>query len=254
MATLSEITSFLNQTLATEPCSDPSVDGLQVDAGKSEIKKIGYAVDSGLSIIESAVKKNLDLLLVHHGLFWRGTTEPLIGPFGQKIRLLIEGKCSLYASHLPLDGHPVLGNGAQLAKRLHMTNVMPYLKHSGVHVGVRGTFASPRALSSISETLSTLPGAVTPLVLPFGKKEVQSCAIVTGAGGFALEECVQDGIDLLISGEPKQSVYHRAKEANISAIFAGHYATETVGVAAVAALLKEKFNVDVAFIDEPTGI
>lgn len=254
MANFNEIITFLDATLHEKPSADSSINGLQIDAATQNIKRVGYAVDSGLSIIQQAIAKKVDLLIAHHGVFWHGSTYPIVGAFGEKVRLLIDNHCSLYASHLPLDGHPTLGNGAQIADFLSLKNKKPYMLYKDLFVGAQGQFKKPVSISEICEKLAALPGANTPLVLPFGKQKILSVAIVTGSGSFAVEQCAKDGIDLLISGEPKQQAYHEAKELGLSVIFAGHYATETVGVKAVAELVAKKFKINSVFIHEPTGI
>lgn len=253
-AVLTSIVQHLDQLLESSTYKDYGINGLQVDSGRSQIRTIACAVDSGLTVIEKAVEQSADLLIVHHGLFW-GYAAALTGPLGSKVRLMMQKGCSLYASHLPLDGHLEFGNAAQIAKLLKATSIEGAYTHENKTIGVKSKWQSPLSLESISETLSLISGATRPpLVLSFGKREISSAAIITGSGGSLLGQVLASGVDLFITGEPKQELFYTLKEHGVNAIFAGHYATETFGVRALAHVLVERFRVDSIFIDEPTGI
>lgn len=257
MAQLSDIVSFLDETLKISAFPEPSLNGLQVEATplSREIKKIAFSVDAGLSVFEEAVRHQADLLLVHHGLFWKGENKTITGALAEKITLLLRYSCSLYAAHLPLDGHTNLGNAAQIAHQIGLTNCVSFPFNQGLPVGIRGEFPTPLSLNEVKERLSfLLPYHPHPHYLEFGKKEVQQIAIVTGSGSFAIPPCAENGIDLLIAGEAKQHAYHDAKEARINVFLCGHYATEIWGVKATAELLEKTFSLETVFINEPTGI
>lgn len=253
MAHLPAMTEFLDRWLNTSAFSDSSRNGLQVDSGVGEVSRVAVAVDSGLSIIAGAIAQKAQLLVVHHGLLW-GAENPIAGPFGLKVRTLINGGCSLYASHLPLDAHPEVGNNVELARAVGLSYLEPYMPYKGSLLGIRGRTLSPRSLDWFVGQVSTFPGAKPCLTLPFGPPTISTVGVVTGSGLVALEESARLGLDLFITGEPKQSAYHEAKELGINVLFAGHYATETFGVRAVGARLKEDFGIEPLFIDEPTGI
>jgi dinuclear metal center YbgI/SA1388 family protein len=253
MANAAEISQFLDELLNTPLFRDDSQNGLQVESKPVKIKRVAVAVDSGLSIINKAIKLKCQLLIVHHGIFWN---KPYLlnGILGKKIRLLLESGCSLYASHLPLDSHLKYGNAAQLAKFLEIGELKPFCLYHSNYVGVKGVSKKLTSLRELSERSKKLTGSIEPIVLPFGKKDIKNIGIVTGSGSFALEDCANEGLDVLISGEAKQSVYHTAKELGINAIFAGHYATETFGVIELGKVLEKKFKVKSLLIDEPTQI
>ena len=232
---------------------DVSLNGLQVDSGRATISKVVIAVDSGLSVIQKAVQEEADLLIVHHGLFW-SEAQALIGPFGDKIRTLFEGKCSLYASHLPLDAHHDVGNNFELARFFELDRIQPFGDYKGQFIGAEGMTKTPSTLQNFVDRCRAMPGAITPLVLPFGPSKIEKVAFLSGSGVSAMREAGEKGIDLFISGEPKQEAYHIAKELNLNAIFAGHYATETFGVKALARVIEKDFEIKTSFIDEPTGI
>lgn len=252
---LSELVQFLDSELQTARFSDIALNGLQVESPRSEVTQVAFAVDSGLSVIEAAVASDADLLIVHHGLFW-DTVEPLVGPLAKKAALCLKNGLSLYASHLPLDGHPVLGNAAQIATSvLEAHEVAADFEHHGSPVGVVATLKNPMPLEQIAHRLGSCDGVTAPpLLLPFGKKSISTVGIVTGSGSAMIPSVARRGIDLLISGEPKQAAYHLARELECSVIFMGHYASETFGVRALQRVLETRFGVKTYWISQPTGI
>lgn len=253
MAALSEVVKFLDNLLSPDLFQDLSLNGLQVEGGKSEVQKVALAVDAGLSVIERATEAHADLLLVHHGFFW-GEALAVAGPHGKKIATLLKHTCSLYASHLPLDAHLEVGNAAELARFFGLTEIEPFFEYRGTKIGVKAAFKSALPLEDFVNKAALLSPNRAPLVLPFGKPTVRSVGIVTGSGSSALGICALEGLDLLISGEPRHEAYHRAKELSINAIFAGHYATETFGVRALGAKLEQSFKIKTVFIEEDSGI
>jgi putative NIF3 family GTP cyclohydrolase 1 type 2 len=162
---------------------------------------------------------------------------------------------SLYAAHLPLDGHQELGNAAQLANILNLKDTAPCFPHKGMPIGTVGSLPTPTTAQAIAAQLSTFEGALQPpLILPFGPTQIKRVGIATGAATSVIPECAQLGIDLLITGESKQEAYHSAKEHNVSVICMGHYASETFGVRALERVLQRDFRVKTVWISEPTGI
>jgi dinuclear metal center YbgI/SA1388 family protein len=250
---LAEIIRYLDTLLEPSIYSDVAMNGLQVDSGRSTIKRLAVAVDSGLSVIEEAIRFKADLLIVHHGMFWG---EPLAvrGAHALKLRHLLTGGCSLYASHLPLDGNREAGNGFELGRYLELSDLAPFYQYKGATIGAQGRFSKPLKIDEIAAKCRNMTGASDPLVLPFGVPDISTVGIITGSGASALEYCAHNRIDLLISGEPKHSAFHDARELGINAIFAGHYATETFGVRALARRLEKQFNLESVFIDIPSGI
>ncbi|MBN8549146.1 MAG: Nif3-like dinuclear metal center hexameric protein [Deltaproteobacteria bacterium] len=252
MVKLSAITGYLNNLLSPQLFKDVAMNGLQVEGGSGEVSKVAVAVDSGLSIIEKAAACGAKLLLVHHGLFW-GSPLPITGTLGRKVEILQKAGCSLYASHLPLDAHLQVGNGAELGRFLGLSNLEGFCEYSGSLIGARGE-CEGRSLDSFVAQAKSLIGGKEPLVLPFGNSTIRTVGIVTGSGAFGVKAAAEAGLDLYFSGEPKHEVYHLTKELRINAIFAGHYATETFGVRALARCLEKEFNLQTVFIDETSGI
>ena len=240
MAQLASIIAFLESTLQSNRYQDASLNGVQVGGWDGPVSKVAYSVDSGLSVIESAVSEGADLLIVHHGIFW-DKPLPLIGALRDKVELLMKHKCTLFASHLPLDGNPEVGNAFELGRYLDVNDLEQFLEYKGATIGAKGTVTG-QSIQSITKKLSQLTGAINPLVFTFGPEKINSVGLVTGSGAFAINYAAQSKLDLLITGEPKQEAYHLAKELKMNVIFAGHYATETFGVAAITKKVAEKLS------------
>jgi len=252
MATLKQVTSYLDSLLDHGAYQDRSLNGLQVEA-TTEVTKVAYAVDAGLSVMEKAIEEGADLLIVHHGIFW-GEEQAVRGALAKKLSLLFAGKCSLYTSHIPLDAHPTLGNNVLLAQFLGAQDIEPFCRHRGALIGMKGRFPTAVTMESIEQKTQQLIGHTHSLSLPFGNKEIHTVGVVTGSGSFAIQACLDAGLDLLVTGEPKQEAYHAAKEEELNVLFAGHYATETFGVKALAEVLASHFKLNTVFINEETGI
>ena len=248
------ITAHLNDMLDIGRYTDISVNGLQVESPNGSIRKVGFAVDAAYSTIEAAADAHCDLLVVHHGLLWGGC-PPIVGPLARKLQLCMTRGVSLYAAHLPLDGHFEYGNAAQIAHLLGATDVSPAFPYKGATIGVRGTLSNTRTVHELASQLAQSEGALQPpLILPFGPAEIRTVGIATGAATSVIPECAQLGIDLLLTGEPKQEAYHSAQEHRVNVICMGHYASETFGVRALERVLQRDFRVETCWISEPTGI
>lgn len=252
-ATLSEILSYLGRLLGPENYHDSALNGLQVEAGNPQVARIAFAVDCGVSIIKKAIAAKADLLIVHHGLFWGGQAAP-VGVFGEKIRLLINNGISLYGSHLPLDGNLKVGNAAELARSLGLTGITPHFQYSGHPIGVSASLPRACSLNRLQQLCQSFAKDYKVSALPFGTDKIRTVGIVTGSGSQFIGEAAKAGLDLLVTGEPKQAAYHEAKEMCQNVLFAGHYATETFGVLALKRELEKQFKISACFIDEPTGI
>lgn len=230
---------------------DPrALNGLQVDAGGATVRRIAAAVDVCGATIALAAEGAADLLLVHHGLFWSGL-EPLTGPHGARVRALLAAGISLYSAHLPLDVHGEVGNNAVLARDLGLTALAPFGVLDDVTVGIAGRFDGSRAqlVARLGQRLG-----VTPHVVAGGPDDVQRVGLITGAGSAALAQAAAAGLDTLVTGEAPHHRALEAEERGLNLILAGHYATETVGVQALVAHLRERFAIEWFFVDHPTGL
>jgi len=251
-----EIATRLDEELDTEAYADvdASPNGLQVGPADREVETVAVAVDAAVETIERASEAGADLLVTHHGIVW-GSIERVTDSNYRRIAPLVENELALYVAHLPLDGHQRLGNAAGLADLLDLGNRAPFGRMGGEWVGQRGRLAETTTLSELAatlgESLDTGDGSVR--TLDFGPETVEDVAIVTGSGVDWLEEAVAADADVLVTGEGKQQAYHEAREAGINVVLAGHYATETFGVRALADTL-DSWGLETTFVDCPTGL
>ena len=248
---LDELTSYLDGYLRVHEVGDnpKALNGLQVANGGT-VRCVAAAVDVCQVTIEQATVAEADLLLVHHGLFWGGL-QPLIGHHGQRVRTLIQHDVALYAAHLPLDLHPEVGNNAVLARALGLENWEWFGEYHGQPIGLAGTLSTSR--DDLVERVRQYLG-VSPHVIPTGPESVTRVGIITGGGGSLIGQAVAAGVDTFVSGEGAHHTYFDAEESAINVIYAGHYATETVGVKALAAHVAQRFGLRSIFLDHPTGL
>jgi dinuclear metal center YbgI/SA1388 family protein len=248
---LDEVVRYLDVYLRVrEIADDPrALNGLQVE-GASRITSVLGAVDASLATVEAAVERRAGLVIVHHGLFWGGL-EPLTGRAGRRVRGLVRNDISLYAAHLPLDCHPEVGNNAVLAGLLGIVGAEPFGRHEGIEIGLAGTLEVP--VSDLGDRLAELLGHA-PHVIAKGPPITRQVAVVTGAGSSLVREAHEKGIDTFVTGEGPHHRFFDAEEWGINLIYAGHYATETVGVRALGAHVHERFGLPFEFFDHPTGL
>jgi dinuclear metal center YbgI/SA1388 family protein len=243
------IVSLLDKTLRTAEITDRSVNGLQVE-GAAEVSKIGLAVDACLEAYEKAHSLGCQMVIAHHGMIWEGI-KSVRGPIYRQIEFLVKSGINLYASHLPLDLHPALGNNAQIAKALGLRNLRPFGIYHGEYIGFEGVFSRPVTVKSVSDAVKkAYGGPVT--ALPFGPQKIKRAAIISGGGTAALPEAVEKKIDLFITGEPDHSNHHLALEGKINVVYGGHYHTEKPGVIALGGFLSKRFGIESVFLDVPT--
>jgi dinuclear metal center YbgI/SA1388 family protein len=223
--------------------------GLQVE-NRGQVNRIAAAVDATLSTVRLAVEARADLLLVHHGLFW-APRHPWTGRQYELLRLLVDHDLAVYSSHLPLDAHPRLGNNAQLSAALGLKRLELFFACKGRPIG----FACRTRLSraDLAERLRAAVGGPV-RVLPGGPSWCRRVGVVSGGGGADLKQAAAEGVDTLITGEGPHWTYGLAEEVGLNVLYAGHYATETFGVKALAAHLARKFRLPWCFVDHPTGL
>ncbi len=253
MAKLNDITHFLDETFAGLAPQDFSNNGLQLDAGVADVRKIAFAVDVCQKTFDMAVASGAQLLFVHHGFSWGGGVKYLNGITGKRVATLMKSGISLYASHLPLDAHPVYGNNAVLARMLDLQDVKPFFSYHGTNIGCYGRLPKPMELSEIASIIDEKLQANS-RVFSVADKLMTTIGIVSGGGDDAIDECASLGIDCLLTGEFRHQCYHPAMEMGVSVIASGHYATETTGVKAIMELIATNFDVETIFLDAPTGL
>jgi dinuclear metal center YbgI/SA1388 family protein len=257
---LRELTDYLDGYLRIREVPDYSdaLNGLQVE-NSGRVGRIVATVDATLEAISGlgAPTPGASVLhLVHHGLFWDGH-QPVTGRRYRRLRALLERDAALYSAHLPLDLHPEVGNNAVLARRLGLGETSPFGSYKGVAIGVAGgapADASNReALATkLAKVLGIAPQAVR--LVPGGPAEVQRVGVITGGAGSMIAQARDAGCDTFLTGEGALHHYHDAMELGVNALFAGHYATETVGVQALAEHLGAHFGLPWEFHDHPTGM
>lgn len=257
MARLTAIVEHLDLLLRTGEIPDyPSaLNGLQL-SGNDEVLRVAAAVDFSSYTVEQAAARDADLLLVHHGMFWGGL-QPIRGRAYDRIATLVRGGIAVYASHLPLDLHAELGNNVLLARELGLEPSGGFAKHQSIDIGVSGeTSIATRDLAARADAFARRHGHAI-VVTPFAEGRVtHRWGICTGAGASSstLREAMERGIDTLVVGEGPHHTAVEARDNDIVVIYAGHYATETLGVRALAAHLADRFGVSADFIEAPTGL
>lgn len=246
----SDLVNYLDTYLNIHGIEDYGPQGLQVEVEKEEIKRIALSVDVSPAVIETAVSWQADLLLVHHGILWR-KVEKIAGPLGQRVRLLLKHDLNLYAAHLPLDAHPEVGNNAVLAQMFGVSVEDWWCTPTNVPIGVIGPLAKRPSLDQLVHQINAQLHTQA-RVLSFGPQTVSRMAIVSGFGADQVAAAKALGADTYLTGETSHANYWAASDFGINVIFAGHYATETVGVQALGKHLSQKFALEVQFFDFPT--
>lgn len=249
---LDKVTGFLEETLNLESfAGDASMNGLQVEAS-GEVRKVALAVDACSESIGRAVRRKADLLIVHHGLFWGGMS-PITGIMATRVKALLDGNVSLFATHLPLDCHPEIGNNARIANVLGIAETGHFGRYAGVDIGLCGMLPRPLKIEGLRRKLSGILDSPVQ-TFTFGPALVRKLGIVSGGGASLTQAAADAGCDALLTGETSHSSYHIARENGISLIFAGHYASETFGVKALGDLMRKNLGLQAFFIDLPTGL
>jgi dinuclear metal center YbgI/SA1388 family protein len=247
MAALQEVIQWCNDTLKTHEFKDYAPNGLQIE-GKSEVKKIVCAVTASQEAIDAAVAQQADLLLVHHGYFWKGEAYPITGMRGKRIKTLIQHDISLVAYHLPLDSHPMLGNNAAIADLLEL-EIFEALDASERHpIGNIGYLKQSLTPEDFKNLLTERLGFQT-IHLPADKKTIQKVGFCTGAAQDFISKAAEQNCDAYISGEVSERTYYEAKELDVHYYACGHHATERYGVQRLGKAISEQFNLEYSYFE-----
>ena len=244
MASLQKIAAFCDKRTRRHEIKDfkGACNGLQFE-NTGVIQKVGASVDAGLIPFQKAVDRNVDLLIVHHGMYW-SPLQPITGVKFQKVNTLLNGGLAVYSSHLPLDCHSEIGNNALLAKEIGLQPTGTFLDYEGTDIGLITEGIS--RLDLIEKLQKTFDDKVQSI--EFGSEKPNKIAILTGSGSSAVSELKRIGVDTLITGELRQNHYNQAQEEGLNLYLCGHYATEVYGVCALAKEISQKFEIPWEFI------
>ncbi len=248
---LESLLQYLSEYLRLEDFPDYPLafNGLQVE-GPENVFRICAAVDASEAVIDEAAQRNADLLIVHHGLLWDGLHR-VTGPKYRKLHKLLGEGIALFSAHLPLDAHAEVGNCALLARELGLADLERFGSYGAEKIGWCGTVNTDR--DAFKETIAGVVDGPVRLI-PGGPDALYRVAVVTGGAADMIAEAASEGMDALVTGEGTHHTFHQAMEYGVNAYYAGHYATETWGVRALAAHLEQRFEIPWDFIDLPTGL
>lgn len=249
---LRDLVAHLDEYLdvANVPDFSGARNGLQVE-NAGTVTRIAACTDACQATIDAAAERGADLLLVHHGLFWGDGIQPLTGRSYRRVRALVESGIAVYSAHLPLDVHPEVGNNVRLARLLGIEVAGRFGDYEGCAIGVHGELDVAR--DDLARRLREKIGH-EPLVIATGPERCRRIGIVTGGGASLIPQARAAGLDTFVSGEGPHHSYFDAEEWGLNVLYAGHYATETLGVKALAEHLSGRFGLPWEFIDHPTGL
>jgi len=242
---LNELNHYLTQLLQPERFSDYCPNGLQVE-GRHEVKKIVTGVTASLALLQRAQAANADVILVHHGYFWRGESQSVTGIKMRRLKFLLENDLNLFAYHLPLDAHPEIGNNVMLGKVLDL-EVAGWLD-SEKNMIAWAELKQAKSLQAIADELSVKLNREVQLIGD-ENKPVRTIAWCTGAAQGYIDQAIAANIDVFVSGEISEQTVHQVRESNTAYISAGHHATERYGIKALGEHLAGKFDLQQEFVD-----
>lgn len=239
-----ELQGYLDSLLEVAKFKDYCPNGLQVE-GRPEVGRIICGVTASQALLDAAVARGADAVLVHHGYFWRGDDSRITGIRRRRIATLIANDINLFAYHLPLDAHPELGNNAQLAR---LMGWRPDGRFGEQDLGWTGSVAEPVALAQLARSVALRVGR-EPLVLGDPERPVRRLAWCTGGAQGYFEQAIACGVDCFISGEASEPTTHLARESGVAYLGIGHHASERYGVMALGAHLAATFGIEAAFVE-----
>lgn len=239
-----ELVSYLDGLMAPGKFRDYCPNGLQVE-GRSEITRLVAGVTASQALLDAAVDRQAEAILVHHGYFWKGEDGRVTGIRRNRLATLLANDINLFAYHLPLDAHPELGNNAQLARRLGW---LPEGRFGEQDIAWLGTVAEPCDLSALAAKVASVLGR-EPMVIGDGLRPIRRIAWCSGGAQGYFEQAIALGVDAYLSGEISEQTVHLARESGVAYLAAGHHASERFGVQALAEHLAQQFGIACDFVD-----
>jgi dinuclear metal center YbgI/SA1388 family protein len=247
-----ELVTYLDQLLDASRGRDYGPNGLQVE-GRDEIRKVVTGVSACHELFVRAREAGADAVLVHHGIFWDGMPRVLTGFQQRRVAELIHGGMSLIAYHLPLDRHPELGNNALAGRDFGLVDLEPFGFHEGLPIGFKGRFPQPVSAAELVERCRRVYQQ-EPLAFLNGPDPIRTLGIISGGAQRDFYTAIHEELDAYITGEVSEWVMNVAKEARTHYLAAGHYATERLGIRTLGEHLRDRFGLDVEFIDVPNPV
>lgn len=244
MPEITKLVDHLDRLLAIDAFHDYGPNGLQVP-GAAQVQTVVTGVSANGRLIDAAVAAGAQLVIVHHGLYWRGDPQQITPLLHRRLAPLIKHDVALAAYHLPLDAHPEHGNNALLGQALGGADQQPFAE-----IGVRVAFPDPGlTIAELTARVTAAVGGRAPLVVGAGPERIRTLGIVTGAATDSMTEAIDLGLDAFLTGEPAERGFSIATDAGIHFLAAGHHATETFGVRRLGELLAAEFGVEHRFVD-----
>lgn len=247
MAKLQDIIQWCDQTLKSPEFKDYAPNGLQIE-GKTEVRKILAAVTASQDAIDAAIRENADLLLVHHGYFWKGEAYPITGMRGKRIKSLIQHDISLLAYHLPLDSHPSLGNNVAIADLLRLERIEALDPSERHPIGNIGHLNQPMPVEEFKKFVSEKL-KFDAIHLPADKNMIEKVGFCTGGAQDFIVKAAEQGCDAYISGEVSERTFYEAKELGVHYFACGHHATERYGVQRLGQAISEQFDIEYVYFE-----
>lgn len=251
---LQELDSYFRELLPLGDLAstDASLNGIQVECSSKAIAHVAFAVDACMASFERAAESGADVLFVHHGLFW-GRPVAVTRSHYRRLKYLLEHDIALYAVHLPLDLHPEFGNNAGIAVALSLGQIEPFGLYRGVKIGLKGVLPEPLTVDGVLEKMG-IDREECRALLPFGPEQSRTVGIISGGAVLDVEQAIDEGLDLYVTGDALHQVYHTCLEERINLVCGGHYQTEVWGARLVAEKLAADVGLKTSFIDAPTGL
>lgn len=248
MLSVQTLNNYLEELLESSSFKDYCPNGLQVE-GKQAVRSIATAVSANLATIEKAIDQQADVLIVHHGLFWKGDSYCIEGSKKKKLQLLLDHNISLFAYHLPLDAHQEVGNNWKAARDLSWENLEPFGYFNGIPLGVKGSFKEC-SVEDFQKSLENYYQHPAHSALG-GKKTVQTAGLISGGAYKSLQSAAEEGLDCFITGNFDEPAWYTAQEERINFFAMGHSATEVIGPKTLGEKIKNDLEVDTSFLDVP---